>query len=536
MSNFLKNTLGFFVILSILLVSACQQDDELSSNNPAYLLPENLSTVFIVKPQQLMEKADFEAVKDFGFYAMMLEDASNENEAIAEILEDPASSGIDLSQNFYISIEQEKEQGINNFGSFVFALSDAEQFEKRVKQIDPEISQATSGGNQYYHPKGNSIIAWNENYGIIGVSKNEIDIKGKVEAYFTTEKNASILSNTSFKKCLSGDYDVANWLRGTIINENEAQKMLTSLLLDEETLENSAIHNFLNFEDGKIRVHSDFYVDKKLTVDLNTLFKNKVKTDFSKIIPAENQVFLLAVALEPRGINQLLIEKYSQGITNQGLDKFGIKTDELLKAFQGDVAISIYHDGKNIEEDPQPLAVAKIEDEKTINSIFDKLIEEKVLEKKSNNVYIAKNIQTSINPKDSSEVVTISDGGKIILKDGFLFVAENAELLDQIENGNYQTGGAINKKVQSLVEDNIAGCYGENVWANLDSGPFRFVPITSIEAFANRKNAEGLLEMKDKNSNSLKQLFLKFEEGYQEDRKKREERRQERNNDQEDRI
>ena len=48
-----------------------------------------------------MDKADFEEMKDMEFYRDMIEDAGKDKKIVADMLEDPELSGIDLNEYMY---------------------------------------------------------------------------------------------------------------------------------------------------------------------------------------------------------------------------------------------------------------------------------------------------------------------------------------------------------------------------------------------------------------------------------------------------
>jgi hypothetical protein len=131
--KFLRKTL-FLAAASILLLTSCKKTVNLNDSLTA--IPKDAVSVTAINVQSLMQKADFETVKNMDFYKKAIEEAQAKNPAMAEILKDPKKSGIDLSKNFYLvaggSIMGMGGNGSTN-GGILLSIADIKTFEAMLQ-------------------------------------------------------------------------------------------------------------------------------------------------------------------------------------------------------------------------------------------------------------------------------------------------------------------------------------------------------------------------------------------------------------------
>lgn len=500
--NMLKNFL-FLVILAILVIiglNACQPSAPAPDDSLAYI-PEQASMVTALRPAQLMEKADFGAIRQSEGYQEMLREARETNPVLAGVMENPESAGIDLNKNIYFSMElREKKQP---FTAISMSISDPKAFEALLQSTDVEI-QPASNGYHFAGTPGENALAWNDKVAIIGISKNGADAQAELERYLATAPKASIAQNKNLRQALAKDFDIANWISTDFFLQTEKAKNSSILLnYDSETLSGNYIQHFLTFEQGKIHSESAFHLKKRIANDLNMLFHKKVKTDFTAAAPQGAPLFLMAAALDVDGLNQLLIEKYSKGLFEGTLSKYGISTNTLLKAMQGDVMVSAYAPESETGE-PKLLLAAKVGDEKALNTILEAAVKEKHIEKAGDNRYRLMETRTG-SDKDSSTVTASEDiKGQALLHNGLLYLTNEPALLDKIVNGQVGMEGAIASSAAPLMGQYPFTALGDVQALSKHMGPD---VVQSIEATSNLKGANLLIYMKGQNSNSLKTII-----------------------------
>ena len=88
MQNPLRIRLLSFFVLSLLFFS-CQQDDLSFEDTTLGYIPEEITMLTVVNVDQMMEKADFESLKDMAFYQNVVSRIEKDNAAFAKVLEEP---------------------------------------------------------------------------------------------------------------------------------------------------------------------------------------------------------------------------------------------------------------------------------------------------------------------------------------------------------------------------------------------------------------------------------------------------------------
>ena len=106
--NIIKQISFLFVLATALLLSACSNsklaDDSLKN------VPADVTSVTAFNLNQMMQKADFDYVKGLDFFEAGIAEIQTEKPALAAILANPFSSGVDLGKNAYLIMELNKDR------------------------------------------------------------------------------------------------------------------------------------------------------------------------------------------------------------------------------------------------------------------------------------------------------------------------------------------------------------------------------------------------------------------------------------------
>ena len=143
MKNLSKITFMFF--LSLFLMVSCKNSPNLNDSLTA--IPKDATSVTAVNINSLMQKADFEAVKNMDFYKESIAEAEKENPAMAEIMKDPKKSGIDLTKNIYVIQEYNLLESGNGSddGTILMSIADVKAFEAMLQSAKAGDIQTKDG-------------------------------------------------------------------------------------------------------------------------------------------------------------------------------------------------------------------------------------------------------------------------------------------------------------------------------------------------------------------------------------------------------
>ncbi len=498
----IPNFTWLIATLFLLSFSACQQEPPVPEDSLLFI-PENTPMVTAIRVQQLMDKADFETIQASEGYKEMLEEAREANSVLAKVMEEPEASGIDLDKNIYLSMEVEEKE--ETFTTISMSIADAKAFEALVEAMEVEALPA-SQGYRYAAPGKHSVLAWNESVALIGIQKDGANLKEKLETYLQTPPEKSVAQNLNLRQALTEDFDIVNWISSDFLLESEAfENSSIALNYDKEDLKGNYLQHFLAFEKGEIISRTSLDFKSRIANDLGMMFRDNPKTDFTKVAPKGQPLFMLTSAFDMDGINQLLVEKYSKGLAEGGLAKYGISTNTLLKALNGDIMLAAY---ASETEDKKPVLAfaAKVKDEEALQSIFDVLLEKQRVEKISENRY--RLLEFKMESKEDTTVAEtkVDLDGQVLVKDGILYITSQPALLDKVEQGETGMEGPVAEQAKGLIHQNIFTAIGDlTALEGRKADPEN--PVESVQATAERGGTKAVIKLKDKNTNSLKALI-----------------------------
>ncbi|MEK7254184.1 MAG: DUF4836 family protein [Bacteroidota bacterium] len=504
--TFLLATLSFF---------ACKKDS-VSSSETLSRIPESATGVSAINLKNLLQKADFEEVKKMEFYREMKSKASEKNPAMAEILENPMASGVDLEKKIYLFTDANPEAPEEMVTCILVPLRNASDFAKMMAATGEEIGE--NGGLKFIaNGRGDNYLAWNDQLAIFGMTNGKPEfLTGYVaDLHKTGGDKKSIASNKDLQKALTGDHDFAGWF-STDALLSQAGFALTMLEVEPEALKNNHIHGYADFEKGKVVGHSDFYINKDLGENfIGRFFKEEVKADFSEVLPKENLAFAAVAALDLRGIDEFLSERpQSQGMAEFMLKEYGVKRQDFVATFGGDLLVAGFGNAEKSETNAEMLVATSVKDSKKAREFLQKVVADGKLKEVEKDLYSI----VSFGNEDFS--ITINKGmGKILLKDNYLVFSKNDALLAKIKSGLPGSERAGKEVFQNFDDQTVAG------WLTFDVvqkmfGESQSALFKDLKFKVNGNGADFIMQTADPNENSLNSLFKMMNEAYKRDSEK----------------
>lgn len=469
-------------------LAACKNNNGL--NDAAQAIPAQASQVTLINIPSMMKKMDFEAVKQMDFYKSAIEEANKENPALAEILRNPAKSGVDLSKNMYFTADRGARMYVT--------LSDASAFEAMLNAAKAGAI-TEKNGVKIIGSSGTEFVAWKGNLAILGMGgtneaampfnfanlrngfkKDTIDIV----ALFNVKKDESIAQNEQFKKVASTPHDFASWASLAEL----ANLAGAGLPFDVKELKESFVTGTADFEDGKVVSKSEYKLAPSLVKNFGIAFKDNVKTDFSKYLNQPNIAFAATFALDAKGIQQILKENMELAALTRSINDKGFTTEDILRALDGDMMFAF---GTQNGEMTPSLAF-KVGDKNTLQKFFNMAVQNNLLKEQGNGAYLI--------PNEIGSSAKLSSNSKIFLKDDMLFL------------GMSETPNAgANDKLKSL-SNNIFGMYVnfneffKSVPMGKANEAASFNPFNEMQMTLGSKSGETVITTKKPNENTLKSL------------------------------
>ncbi len=491
--------------LILVLLTSCTKSGKL--DDTANAIPKDAVSVTAINLSSLMQKADFESVKQMDFYKAMVDSASAENASMAEILRDPSKSGVDLTKNVYIVQDYNFMSDARNVSlpSVLLSLADAAAFEKIVTSGKTPHKMETKDGIKYMtfekQPNQNSemgmsddnrseVIAWNDKMAVLG----GVTEGGDFSIFFKNKAEESIAKNDNFTKLFGTVHDVYSFTNFDKIADNPQIKASAGVMnVDPKALKGNFATGYVDFEKGEIVGKSDYQINKELRQQWGLMFKDNVKTDFSKYLKGDNIGFVATMALDMKGLKEIINANpsFRMMIESSKSDKFS--TDDIFKAFDGDFVVAA---SPTVGTDKKWSGMVgfKLNDKATMEKLVKFLVSEDALVNEGNGVYRMGGMADMMSKGYVEQ-------GKVAFVDDVIFAGDAATI------ANLKSGGSVSSDVKDVLNKNIFGLYANLSKMFAQSEEMKNPEMTEFKMMMNGTHGEGTMKMKDSNENSLKSLM-----------------------------
>ncbi|MFK7770888.1 MAG: DUF4836 family protein [Saprospiraceae bacterium] len=487
----------FLAIISLsLLATSCKNETSLKED-AIVNIPANSSSVSAINVKRLMDKADFESMQKMSFYQDFIKDASQGNPGVEAVLKDPYASGVNLDGNIYLVQDVDIMNPEKGFMGIVASLSDKAAF-KKLLASDGNAKFQSAEGFEYLEADRKTIVAMNDDIVVMGLSRgNGTDLKTGVEGIFNTTKETSIVSNEDLQKCFSKKADITSWFSSNKMAEAAKGKMgMAGFIISPTMLTENYAHSYFNFEKGAIVSESNYDFNEKLSDEFRHVFKDQVKTDFSKYVPAEDLIFAFTGAIDMKGINMILTKKTMTGMADMTLKQYGLTTKDLANTIDGDFLITTH--GKSYNDNPNMLMAIKINDMDGFQQIIDLGKDYEMIESLGDGLYQMSGLMGSAD-----------DMPMFYVTDGMLFVGDAKSTIPALQAGEYAKNGLVSKDIKNIFSKNIMGGFVNfsNIGNYLDGVGIDFNAMKDATMELNRDNGTMKINMTDKNKNALKSII-----------------------------
>ncbi len=507
------NFLYGFVLLFLLVTWSCKSSVQ-SSNKAAVAVPSSAASVSSFNIANLMEKVDYETVKNMEMFKKAVEEAGNEQAVVAEILQDPSISGIDLAQDAYLFMNgNEKNAG----GGFVLNLANAADFEAVVQKGNLGTITKDSGINLVKSNNG-ELVAWNEEIAFVGSGYAEVSSADIVALIFSGDVNKSVVNNPSYKKLMTSDHDINTWVNfNPFLKEMPPMaKMQASMLgIGEDDLTDNFMFGYWDFKDGEMEGKMAYDVKDGLVKDFSAFFKKKIGTDFSNKIPGDYLGAAGAMSLDLKGINQVLKEKGMQEMANAQVESMDFSLDEIANGLGGDMVLAFYpkaHDGVS-----EVVMAMTFTDEALAQKMVDFGLKVGAFSSAGDGLYkmpnTGKKMRKSMTMGRKNGTAEGGSDGWFLVKDDLMYLTSSESFAKQIQSGKFNKAARIQDVSEALNSNIVGGFFNfeamQSLVKDFDSAKFNSMTFSS-----SRENTRMSLKTNEKNENSLKTLFVSLEEQF----------------------
>lgn len=519
--SFLKNVIYFSLLSVLIICSSCQNETGAGSDSALEAIPQNATVVTAFDLPTLMKKANFKAIKKMDFYRFFMEKAAEESDVLATVLANPENAGIDLSKNAYVSIELNPDNPEEIYTGIIFNLTSPEDFSSFANSFR-EVRTGQRNGYQFADLNDATQLAWNDQVGILALGEGIYEMEEVINSFFMPNQANSLSTNENLLTLLAEKHDVTTWLTSNALAKNKNAKLVLSLAkIKPEAINDNFIHGHVDFKAGKVKTQLNYFFQDALIEDVNLLFKENVKTDFSPYITGENLNIYLSAALDFTGLHTALSKRPQvKMFADFALKSYGLSINKLKDAIDGDFVFTTYTG--NINNRQEGLFAIKLNDQTQFEAFLAVAEEKEFVTKTGNGRYIIapslNKMLTNILPFDMD--IGSAFDNQLMLHDGIAFISGNIARLDKIEQGKIKSTKQLPTTIKQMVNANPLALFVDfNALKRV--GILNTESLNLLELIGNKKGADVELSMQNQQINSLQAIFEAINTNYVEEKEQK---------------
>lgn len=337
-----RYTAAGWLLLFIVFISSCTS----STPKQTKYIPKDASVVFSINPKKLSDKLSDSKIS----LDSLMRSAFSEDTAMALTANDIATSGIDVSKDIFLFVNQSGSimSGSTVTTGVVAVLDKTSDFEAFLKKKTPGAQIKKEKDFSYATVKGSSAIGWTDDIVIMsnvsGYNMQTGEQTGNAEAahqqlvtLFAQKEEASLASVKQFKDANDGKADMFFWS-----NSNGALSSIPMIGMSKasDLFKDTYTAGNINFKSGEVEMDMKSYPNEAFKDTLKKYAGPKVDMDLLNKYPGAVNSFAL-FSFDPKIIVAILNFAGVSQTADQFLANLGFTLDDITQAFKGDFAVIV---------------------------------------------------------------------------------------------------------------------------------------------------------------------------------------------------
>ena len=320
-------------------------------------IPKDANIAVKLNAASLSSKLSWNDIKGSELYKTLeTEAADNDLTPIQKsILDNPENLGIDLSSDLYFFYEVKGKYGYTVFQG---KLSDPKKFEANINELAKDKKVSKSGDINFAGDDENCLTWTQDRFMLVGTTPapdaayeykydtnenaNPLTTDSLLQyakRIYSLSNSASISSNARFTSLLKETGDVHVFVNSSSF----APKNMGILEMTKASslVKDNASGMAISFDNGKVTVNSKSWFGKEFTNFIKKYQPKNFDASMLKKIPSENVAALLAINYPPKGIKEFFKLMGMDGLLNMFTAKMGVSLDDFVNANKGDMLIAV---------------------------------------------------------------------------------------------------------------------------------------------------------------------------------------------------
>jgi Domain of unknown function (DUF4836) len=520
-----QNNLFRMAIMAVLVLAlfSCSK-----TNKEGRMIPLNASYVMHINAAQMSSKVSWDEMKNSEVYKEMLSDTTIPK-YVVEVMNNPENSGIDTKKDMVGFLVVDKK---GSYSGFVGSIKDAEKFNTFNKEIIKDGFEKQEDGITYITKKPMALGYNKEKFvyvtaapGMEGFGRryddkeegSSLDLKQTIADLFKISEDQSLAKNEKFSALMKDNADVHIWFNSEPLTEGLSEE-IPLVDLSKFTKGNITTAS-ITFNNGNIAVKSKWYASKELSAIFKKYKGDNIDENMVNRLPATGVNALFAMNFKPEGIKEILKLTGMDGLLSGMLRKeTNFSVDDFIKANKGDllVAVSNIHTKKesfsfgtgpdaqtftNSRPEADYIFAASINDKPS----FNKIIQAGQEKMKSGMMDEMPDSVKAKLPAYSTNDKYFAIGTKPVV-DGFLSGSNKNTDLIKLIGGKPLGGYADFQSLMKAIEPDEKMDSSEKVMYDLSLQMWDNAILKGGDFEDGALVLDFTINLKDKNTNSLKQL------------------------------
>lgn len=343
-----RNSLLILSALAILVASCGNK-----GGKSGLLVPKDAAMVLHINSSSLTSKLSWDELRQSSWFKEMSEKSTDST--ARQLLEDPASSGIDTKADLVLYV---RKAGAGSYMVFEGSLNDADKFEKLLVELNKEKPKEIKkdGDLSYMSADDEGVMLWNKSRfafinnsdvpdmnsmgknqgGSLKFSSDSLRAFGRDALNLKGDDNLD--SDKRFADLIKDGSDFHLWVNssGYASPGGIASMMKLSVLFEGNV---SAVS--MNFDNGKITGKSKTYYNEEMSKLLAKHKPENISTAMLNRIPSSNVAGVIAFNYPPQGLQEFLKVLGVDGMANGFLADMNYSIEEFVKANKGEVLMAV---------------------------------------------------------------------------------------------------------------------------------------------------------------------------------------------------
>ena len=350
-------TLSVFTAF-ILILSSCSKVDK-----NAMLIPRDAAFAVHLNTNSLSGKLSWAEIKQTKWFQDMHK-ASAEDSLTQKLLDDPDNSGMKTNDGFTMFAKRANSQ--KGYFGFAGSIKDAAAFEAFNKKVSRNAETTNANNLKSIRFEGNKgVVTWNSDrflylmdvpFGNLtsrlppGMQDDSLqdyqepaplDLHAIARNIFAYKNDSLLVSDDRFSSLLKEKGDVHFWFNAETAYGTGTSLGFMSMLKMDVYFKEAVTAATLNFDNGKITVHSRSYNNREMRELFKRYGGTNINQDLIKRLPTDNVLGVLAMNYKPEGLKEFLKLGGLDGMLNTFLAEMQITMEDFIAANKGEMLLAV---------------------------------------------------------------------------------------------------------------------------------------------------------------------------------------------------